>query len=100
MFLTTRQTFKIRNPFPNNKSTDIRLSKAQIFEIIQSGRFLGKMLGKLDKILLLDLAVPLTKDVLHKLATKTTSSVLDKFEQNNWTRSSKSRKRIPFIYLK
>ena len=30
---------------------------------------------------MLELAVPLTKDVLHKLATKATSSVLDKFEK-------------------
>ena len=30
---------------------------------------------------MLDLAVPLTKDVLSKLATKATSSVLDKFEK-------------------
>ena len=30
---------------------------------------------------MLELAVPLAKDVLHKLATKATSSVLDKFEK-------------------
>ena len=62
-------------------STDIRLRKAQISKMIQSGGFLGKTLGKLGKKVLLDLAVCLAKDVLPKLATKATSSVLDKFEK-------------------
>ena len=39
------------------------------------------MMSHLGKKALLDLAVPLTKDVLPKLATKATSSVLDKFER-------------------
>ena len=30
LFLTTTQTTKIRNPFANNISTDIKLSKVQI----------------------------------------------------------------------
>ena len=30
LFLTTRQTTKIRNSFANTMSTDIKLSKAQI----------------------------------------------------------------------
>ena len=45
-FLTTRQTTKIRNAFANNMSADIRLSKAQISKITQSGGILGKTLGK------------------------------------------------------
>ena len=36
LFLTTRQTTKIRNAYANNMSTDIKLSKAQISKIIQS----------------------------------------------------------------
>ena len=39
LLLTTRQKTKIRNAFDNNTSTDIKLSKAQINEIIQSGGF-------------------------------------------------------------
>ena len=35
LFVTTTQTTKIRNTFANNKSTDIKLSKAQISNIIQ-----------------------------------------------------------------
>ena len=45
LFLTTRQTTKIRNVFANNMSTDIKLSKAQISKVIQSGSWLGN-LGK------------------------------------------------------
>ena len=37
LFLTTRQTTKVRNAFANNMSTDIKLSNAQISKIIQSG---------------------------------------------------------------
>ena len=49
LLLTTRQKTKIRNAFNNNTSTDIKLSKAQINKIIQSGGFLGKLLGPLLK---------------------------------------------------
>ena len=45
LLLTTRQTTKLRNAIENNMSTDIKLSKAQISKIIQSGGFLGKLLG-------------------------------------------------------
>ena len=37
LLLTTRQKTKLRNAFYNNMSTDLRLSKAQISKIIQSG---------------------------------------------------------------
>ena len=36
-----KQTTKIRNAFANNMSTDIKLSKAQISKIIQSGGSFG-----------------------------------------------------------
>ena len=35
LFLTTRETTKIRNMFSNNMSTDIKLSETQISKIIQ-----------------------------------------------------------------
>ena len=47
LFLTTRQNTKVRNAYANNMSMDIKLSKAQLPKIIQSGRFLGALLGKL-----------------------------------------------------
>ena len=45
--LTTRQKTKLRNAFNSNMSTDLKLSKAQTFEILQSGGFLGSLLSKL-----------------------------------------------------
>ena len=49
LLLTTRQTTKLRSAIENNMSTDIKLSKAQISKIIQSGGSLGKLLGPLLK---------------------------------------------------
>ena len=47
--LTTRQTTKLRNAIETNLQTDIKLSKAQISKIIESGEFLGKIFGPLFK---------------------------------------------------
>ena len=54
LFLTTRQTTKVRNLFSNNISTDIKLSKVQLSKMIHSGGFsfgwsLGKIGEKFDK---------------------------------------------------
>ena len=62
LLLTTRQTTKLRNAIENNMSTDIKLSKAQISKIIQSGGFLGKILGSLLKT-----GLPLLKSVIKPL---------------------------------
>ena len=45
--LTTRQKTKLRNALNNNIPTDLKLFRAQISEIIQSGGFLGSLLSKL-----------------------------------------------------
>ena len=47
LLLTTRQNTKLRNAINNNLSTNIKLSKAQIKKLIQSGGLLGKLLSKL-----------------------------------------------------
>ena len=47
LFLTTRRNTKLCNAINNNLATDIKLSKAQIKNLIQSGGFLGKLLNKL-----------------------------------------------------
>ena len=47
LLLTTRQKTKLRNAFNNNMSTDLKLSKAEISKIIQSGGFSGSLLSKL-----------------------------------------------------
>ena len=44
---TTRQKTKLRKAFNNNMSTGIKLSKAHISKLIQSGGFLGSLLSKL-----------------------------------------------------
>ena len=62
LLLTTRQKTKIRNAFNNNTSTDLKLSKAQINKIIQSGGFLSKLLGPLLKT-----GLPLIKNVIKPL---------------------------------
>ena len=49
VLLITRQTTELRNAIENNMSTDIKLSKVQMSKIIQSGGFLGKLLGPLLK---------------------------------------------------
>ena len=61
-FLTQRQTTKLRNGIENNLQTDIKLSKPQISKIIQSGGFLGKILGPLLKT-----GLPLLKSVIKPL---------------------------------
>ena len=54
---------KVRNAFNNNMSNDLKLSKAQINKIIQSGGFLSKLLGPLLKT-----GLPLIKNVIKPLA--------------------------------
>ena len=76
MLLTTRQNTKLRNSINNNSSTDIKLSKAQIKKIIQSGGFLGKLLSKLAGPLLKE-ALPLAKNVLAPLGLTAAMSAID-----------------------
>lgn len=45
MLLAIRQKTKIRNVFTSSMSTDIKLSKPQIYKIIQSEGFLAVPLG-------------------------------------------------------
>ena len=59
LLLSRTQTTKLINAIENNLQTDIKLSKAQISKIIQSGGFLGKILGPLLKT-----GSPLLKSVI------------------------------------
>ena len=75
IFLTQTQITKLRNNIGNKLQTDIKLSKAQISKIIQSGEFLGKHLGPLLKT-----GLPLLKSViklLGLLGLTTASSAID-----------------------
>ena len=60
LLLTKRQVASIRKAFANKSSTDIKLSKTQISKMIQSGGFLGKLLGSLLKP-----GLPLIKNVIN-----------------------------------
>ena len=76
LLLTTRQNSKLRNAINNNLATDIKLSKAQIKKIIQSGGFLGKLLSKLAGPLM-KVAMPLAKNVLAPLGLTAAMSAID-----------------------
>ena len=76
LLLTTRQKTKLRNAFNNNMSTDLKLSKAQISKIIQSGGFLGSLLSKLAGPLM-KIAVPLAKNILAPLGITAAASAID-----------------------
>ena len=80
LLLTTRQTTKLRNAIENNMSTDIKLPKVQISKIIQSGGFLGKLLGSLFKNglpLIKNVNKPLAKSVLIPLGLTAAASAAD-----------------------
>ena len=76
LLLTTRQNTKLRNAVNNNSATDIKLSKAQIKKIIQSGGFLGKLLSKLVGPLM-KVALPLAKNALVPLGLTAAMSAID-----------------------
>ena len=85
LLLTTRQKTKLRNAFNNNMSTDLKLSKAQISKIIQSGGFLGSLLSKLAGPLM-KVAIPLAKNVLAPLGITAAASAIDAGikKKNTW----------------
>ena len=76
LLLTTRQNTKLCNAINNNLATDIKLTKAQIKKLIQSGGFLGKLLSKLASRLM-KVAMPLAKNVLAPLGLTAAMSAID-----------------------
>ena len=84
LLLTTGQKTKLRNAFNNNMSTDLKLSKAQISKIIQSGGFLGSLLSKLGGPLMKD-AIPLAKSVLTQLEnTAAVQQLMQEFKKKKY----------------
>ena len=63
LLLTNGQVSSLRKAFAKNASTDIKLSKTQLSKMIQSGGFLGKLLGPL-----LRTGLPLMKSVIKSLS--------------------------------
>ena len=76
LLLTTRQKIKLRNALNNYMSTDLKLSKAQITKINQSGGLLGSLLSKLVGQLM-KVAIPLAKNVLTPLEITAAASAID-----------------------
>ena len=78
LLLTTRHTKKrkLRNALENNMSTDIKLSKTQKAKIIQSGGFLGSLLGKIAGPIM-KVAVSLTKYFLASLGITAAASTIE-----------------------
>ena len=76
LLLTTRQSTKLRNAINDNLATDVKLSKAQIKKLIQSGGFLGKLLSKLAGPLM-KVALPLAKIALAPLGLTAAMSAID-----------------------
>ena len=80
LLLTNRQVSNLCKAFTNKSSTDIKLSKAQLSKIIQSGGFLGRCLGPLLKTglpLIKNVIKPLAKSVLIPLGLTAAASAAD-----------------------
>ena len=76
LLLTNRQVANILKAFAKNTSTNIKLSKTQLSKMIQSGGFLGNLLGKLA-VPLMKVAIPLAKNVLAPLVLTAAMSAID-----------------------
>ena len=63
LLLTNRQAANIRKALANNLLIDIKLSKTHLSKMIQSGGFLGRLLGSLLKMRL-----PLIQNLIKPLA--------------------------------
>ena len=85
LLLKRRQKAKLKNAYNNNMSTDLKLSKAQIYKIVQSGGFLGSLSSKLAG-LLMKVAVLLAANILASLGITAAASVVDAgIKKKNYT---------------
>ena len=77
---TKRRASNLRKAFANHSSADIKLSKTQLSKMIQSGGFLGRLLGPLLKTglpLIKNVIKPLAKSVLIPLGLTAAASAAD-----------------------
>ena len=80
LLLTDRPVSSICKVFLNNSLVDIKFSKTQLSKMIQSGGFLGKLLGPLLKTglpLIKNVITPLAKSVLILLGLTAAASAAD-----------------------
>ena len=80
LLLTNIQVSSIRKAFANHLSTAIKFSETQLSKMIQSGGFLGKLLGPLLRTglpLIKSVIKPLAKNVLVPLGLTAAASAAD-----------------------
>ena len=80
LLLANRQVANLCKAFANHLSTDIKLPKSQLYKMIQSGGFLGRLLGPLLKTelpLIKNVIKPLAKNVLIPLGSTAAVSAAD-----------------------
>ena len=80
LLLTNRQVANLCKAFANYLSTHIKLSKTQLSKMIQSGGFLGTLLGPLLKTrlpLIKNAIKPLAKSILIPLGLTAAASAAD-----------------------
>ena len=80
MILTDRPVSRLCKAFANNSAANIKLSKTSLSKIVQSGGFLGKLLGpllKTGKPLMKNVVTPLPKNVLTSLELTAAASAAD-----------------------
>ena len=80
LLLTNRQVSKLCKAFANHLSANMKLPKTQLSKMIQSGGFLGRLLGPLLKtglLLIKNVIKPLAKSVLIPLGLTAAASVAD-----------------------
>ena len=86
LLLTNRQVANLCKAFANYLSTDIKLSKTQLFKMIQWRGFLGRLLAPLLKIglpLIKNAIKPLAKSVLISLGLTEEASISSRC-RNTW----------------
>ena len=80
LLLTNRQAANLHKAFANHSSADIKFSKTQLSKMIQSGEFLGRLLGPVLKTglpLITNVIKPLAKSVLIPLGLTAAASAAD-----------------------
>ena len=80
LLLTNRQVSNLRTAFANHLSANIKLSKTQLSNMMQSGGFLDRLLGPLLKTgwpLIKNVIKPLAKSVLIPLGLTVAASAAD-----------------------
>ena len=80
LFLTNTQVENLCKAFASQASTDIKLSKTQLSNMIQSGGFLGRLLGPLLRTglsLMKSVIEPLARSVLIPLGLTAAASAAD-----------------------